>query len=72
MTMTRRSAALLALFFCFSAPAWAGGHEQAEASDERRATVAGGGEVTLAASSKTDAQWADARPDYRDLRPEKR
>lgn len=43
----------------------------AGAADEktRTAMVAGGGEVELAPSAKTLAEWAKLRPDFEELRP---
>jgi len=75
MTLTRRATWLLAGLLVFSSTAWAGAHEQAKqasAGGDRSAQVAGGTTVSLANSSRTAAEWAKARPGYRELMPEKR
>jgi len=75
MTLTRRATWLLAGLLVFSSTAWAGAHETTEklaTGGDRSARVAGGSIVSLADSSRTAADWAKARPNYRDLIPEKR
>jgi hypothetical protein len=75
MTLTRRATWLLAGLLVFSSTAWAGAHEQTEKAatgGDRTARVVGGAIVSLADSSRTAAEWAKARPDYRELVPKKR
>jgi hypothetical protein len=62
-----RSIGITALFLIL-ALAWM----PAEAAGKRTARVAGGGEVELAASKQTAAQWSARRPQFRDLRPKTR
>ena len=73
MNRVTRIAALLLLSTGLSA-AWAGGHEQSEASADgsRTARVAGGSSITLVDSARSSKEWAEKRPDYRELIPKKR
>ena len=74
MTLTRRATWLLAGLLVFSSTVWAGAHEQAKnaSAGDRTARVTGETKVSLADSSRTAAEWAKARPNYRDLVPKKR
>ena len=64
-------AALLA-----SATAFGGAHESAggdaAASDTQQVRVAGGSMMEHAESSRSDAEWAEQRPDFERLKPRKR
>lgn len=59
-----------------SATVFAGAHESessaAEASSASQVRVAGGGMMEHAGSSKSDAEWAQQRPDFERLKPRKR
>jgi len=58
-----------------SITAFAGAHESAasssDASSASQVRVAGGSMMEHAGSSKSDAEWAEQRPDFERLKPRK-
>jgi hypothetical protein len=58
------------------ATAFAGAHESeagaSEASSASQVRVAGGSMMEHAGSSKSDAEWAEQRPDFERLKPRNR